>query len=478
MARVELSTGKSLNIAPPGPDVRDLFDTFRSWVNAEYGLADPDDPERTQDVSLPHHLAKLRAASTRKGEAYKEDIREAVTAFVRREVDAGRVKNRAGVVEFLKAQGFEIPRAGDNYVTIKEPGSDVKIRLKGGLYNKTNFDPRQQAGKIRYGIRDPERAAQLREKLERLAASRAKYNRQRYRAKGQEPARDLTPAEGEGLEEYLTRQLGDEAILAGDDGGPPARSAQRQQRRKRLQTVEEIEREFYEGQGRTASQERDISTMNPGWIPIGGRNITARRLSPRVVECRLHLCRRKKTAHPMQNNPTLLLGILAWPNRATWNATATRSSACTANATRRHAYAATWRRPTPSMCPRRRSPTSWLSCGAKAQSARPRSPASPPRKSSSSRNTKCSKRLEQSSAQVLDAVAQILARLTTLEEAAQQREEAMLAALRGNPQPRPGTLPAGDRYAGAGNPISWPRLFVLIGVILSIFLAIYYAFGG
>ena len=87
-------------------------------------------------------------------------------------------------------------------------------------------------------------------------------------------------------------------------------------------------------------------------------------------------------------------------------------------------------------------------------------------------------KLEQSSAQVLDAVAQILARLTTLEEAAQQREEAMLAALRGNPQPRPGTLPAGDRYAGGGNPISWPRLFVLIGVILAIFLAIYYAFGA
>ena len=86
-------------------------------------------------------------------------------------------------------------------------------------------------------------------------------------------------------------------------------------------------------------------------------------------------------------------------------------------------------------------------------------------------------RLEQSSAQVLDAIAQILARLTTLEEAAQQREEAMLAALRGNPQPRTGTITAGDRYAGDGNPISWPRLFVLIGVILAVFLAIYYAFG-
>jgi len=84
-------------------------------------------------------------------------------------------------------------------------------------------------------------------------------------------------------------------------------------------------------------------------------------------------------------------------------------------------------------------------------------------------------KLEQSSTRVLDAIAEILARLTTLEEAAQQREEAMLAARRGNPQPRPGALPADDRYASGGNPISWPRLFVLIGVIVVIVAGVYYA---
>ena len=110
-------------------------------MNAEYGLADPDDPERTQDVSLPHHLAKLRAASTRKGEAYKEDIREAVTAFVRREVDAGRVKDRDGVVAFLKAQGFEIPRAGENYVTVIDPGSGERYGSRAGSTAKQTSTP-------------------------------------------------------------------------------------------------------------------------------------------------------------------------------------------------------------------------------------------------------------------------------------------------------------------------------------------------
>ena len=278
VARVELSTAKSLNIAPPRQLSRELFDTFRSWVNAEYGLADPDDPERTQDVSLPHHLAKLRAASTRKGEAYKEDIREAVTAFVRREVDAGRVKDRDGVVAFLTAQGFEIPRAGKDYITVLDPESAERIRLKGGLYNKEKFDPRQEAGKIRYGIPDPERAATLREKLDRLAASRAKYNRQRYRSQGQTPAQDLTPGENEKLEDYLSRQLGDEAITPREEGGIPARSTQRRHRRQRMQeAVEAIETENRESEeNRTETERRGPYDTRPDpdwWDDFYGEGI-------------------------------------------------------------------------------------------------------------------------------------------------------------------------------------------------------------
>jgi hypothetical protein len=92
--RVELATGKSLNIHPPGRASQTLFDTFRSQVNAEYGLADPDDPARARDVSLPNHLAKLQADASRKGQARKVDIRDAITTAVRREVNAGHIKDR------------------------------------------------------------------------------------------------------------------------------------------------------------------------------------------------------------------------------------------------------------------------------------------------------------------------------------------------------------------------------------------------
>jgi hypothetical protein len=59
--RVELSTGKSLNIKPPGDLAQATFDDFRSEVNARYGLADPDDPDRTRNVSTPDHENSRRS---------------------------------------------------------------------------------------------------------------------------------------------------------------------------------------------------------------------------------------------------------------------------------------------------------------------------------------------------------------------------------------------------------------------------------
>jgi hypothetical protein len=253
--RVELSTGKSLNIAPPRKATRELFDTFRSRWNAEYGLADPDDPARSQAVSLPNHIAKLLAAARRDGErpalrgptALRHKIIEAMTLYVRQEVKAGRVKNRNDVAAFLEQEGYAITRRGTDSLTIVEPETGEKIRLKGGLYSQTHFDPLQpERERTIYNRPDPERAAVLAEKLDGLAADRAKYHQQRYGSRdlgeplsldrnGPEP-----PGQRHGVEplaQYLERQLGQEAILPArsDDDDPPAPSTRRRQRRQRMQ---------------------------------------------------------------------------------------------------------------------------------------------------------------------------------------------------------------------------------------------------
>lgn len=122
--RMELTTGKSLNIAPPGRATRELFDTFRSAINLEFGLADPDDPARAREVRIPAHIAKLRAAELRAGRDSGGDPREVIAAAIGGEVAEARISDRADVLTFLRDAGFEITREGKDYVSVRDPETD------------------------------------------------------------------------------------------------------------------------------------------------------------------------------------------------------------------------------------------------------------------------------------------------------------------------------------------------------------------
>jgi hypothetical protein len=187
-----------------------LFDTFRSMINARYGLANPDDPARARDVSLPAHVAKLKADGARKGKKLQDDVREVISESVRREVAAGRITDRNGVVGYLESQGFAINRQGENYISVIEPSESTKIRLRGVFFSQDRFDAVQANMEQETPIQDKpdlEKAAALSEKLEGMISTRAEYNRRRYRIT--EPAE---PRENESLREYLRRNLGSDAL--------------------------------------------------------------------------------------------------------------------------------------------------------------------------------------------------------------------------------------------------------------------------
>jgi hypothetical protein len=220
--RVELATGRSMNISPPGRACRELFDTFRSMINARYGLANPDDPARARDVSLPAHIAKLKAVGARKGEKLKQDIREIITEQVKREVAAGRITDQGGVVRYLEGQGFTINRAGRDYVTVIEPSEGTKIRLRGVFFSQGPLGaPRASNGEIGaiHDAPDPARAERMKERLESMIAARAEYHRKRYGV-----PEHAEPQEGEPLRAYLARNLGDDTLRRrrrhGGDYGP------------------------------------------------------------------------------------------------------------------------------------------------------------------------------------------------------------------------------------------------------------------
>ena len=180
--RVDLGTGKSLNIAPPTPASRHLLDTLREAINRRYGFKDPSDPECARKVSLPAHVAKIAAQAKRLGRSAKPDIRQTIAEELQAHAEAGAITSRADVVDFLKAQGFTITRAGVNYLTVMRPDTGERVRLKGNLFREhfCRRDLHRAARRF-----DPAQLLTLERRLERLVEKRANYHRARYGVKEQ-----------------------------------------------------------------------------------------------------------------------------------------------------------------------------------------------------------------------------------------------------------------------------------------------------
>lgn len=90
--RVELSTGKSLNIRPPGKETQKLFDALRSEINTRYGLADPDDPARARNVRIPDYELKIAAEKLRNGQEPEADIRKLLDNLFTQRAAHGTIK--------------------------------------------------------------------------------------------------------------------------------------------------------------------------------------------------------------------------------------------------------------------------------------------------------------------------------------------------------------------------------------------------
>lgn len=231
--RVELSTGKSLNIRPPGRRTERQFDDFRSEINARYGLADPTDPDRARTVSSPGHELKRIAEALRQGQEPPENMRELLDGVLTQRAVAGDIRSRQELLRHVRELGLEVPRAGKNYITIREPQSGQRWRLKGPLY-EDSFSPGRtleaaDAGRLRDYSKPDERAARrFAERVARHHAERAAYHQDRYGGAGPQAVRTASlvpdpaaaPDRTEPLARYLGRELGDDALPDRPDQGP------------------------------------------------------------------------------------------------------------------------------------------------------------------------------------------------------------------------------------------------------------------
>ncbi|MBY5971401.1 relaxase/mobilization nuclease domain-containing protein [Ferrimonas balearica] len=193
MPRMELRTGKSLNIAPPGHE--QSFLAFMDLHNRRHGWADPMDPARARDVKTITEAPE------------RAQTREAVHEWVKEQVGLGAIHDRDTLLEALKSVGFAIPRAGDDFVTVADPDQPKnKWRLRGRyFYDDWTADAAQPPHPTEHG-EDTGGSARLAaipvEELERRVAEdcakRRAYNLGRFGEPSRPVPREHPGPEGRG----------------------------------------------------------------------------------------------------------------------------------------------------------------------------------------------------------------------------------------------------------------------------------------
>ena len=198
--RIELDSGKALNIAPPGHEK--YFDPLRDYFNYSKGWSRPDDPTLQRDTKTPDHIHFQDKFAVRAGLKDKSvnDIREIVGSYIEQRVEHGFIRDRKDVLDAISELGI-VTRTSDKFISLKFNGAEKAIRLKGAFYEsefniESYFENRARKANdagtsSEYRIISAEHrklAEQCRTKSEKFANKRATYNGERYQSDGRNQA--------------------------------------------------------------------------------------------------------------------------------------------------------------------------------------------------------------------------------------------------------------------------------------------------
>jgi hypothetical protein len=173
---IELTTGKRLNIHPPGKKNQDLYQTFSKVLNQELGYAQiVPDPLK---IALPSHKLKspVFKADNRKNTLLQTHIRQSIVS--------GKVQNRKQLCNYLEEElGVQVHRQGKDYISIRLPGDQKSRRLKGPLFeeNSNYRDMLIASRKSKVPVKFTDTQYQEQKiKLEELTNERASFNALAY----------------------------------------------------------------------------------------------------------------------------------------------------------------------------------------------------------------------------------------------------------------------------------------------------------
>ena len=138
--RLNIQSGKSLNIAPPGHEKH--FDSLRDYFNTKYQWSRPDDLLLMQTTQEPNHIAKLniQAKNILTSQAFetltKKQFCKTIDNYVQTLLKTQIAENRADIVECIEqVKGVESVKQSKEFLTVTL-SNGKKHRLKGDFYNE------------------------------------------------------------------------------------------------------------------------------------------------------------------------------------------------------------------------------------------------------------------------------------------------------------------------------------------------------
>ena len=217
---IELQSGKRLQPYFHKAD-NPRLDAWRTVVNGELKLHDPDDPLNRQAVITPKDLPR----------GHKEAA-QAITDGLLRMAGAGEIQSRDDVRKALQGAGFSVVRETKNSLSIADPDGGRNIRLKGVLYEQDfrhgeGLRAELEAAGQRYREASERRVHEARESYLRGVEIKRRENERRYcRA---QPEHGLAVAQNVDLDagqhrSVLERNERDPLVSGGIDSGAASQS--------------------------------------------------------------------------------------------------------------------------------------------------------------------------------------------------------------------------------------------------------------
>ncbi len=173
---VELTSGKRINPYYDRID-RARNDAWQEITNHDYGLSDPNSPDKKQLLRFNKDLPPD-----------KLEAKQMIHRTLLDEVDKGEIANRADIIRSLESKGVEVSRQTKNSISIKLPGEAKPIRFNGEMYEqsfKAGAGVREEieAELSQYRQEREQRVRKARNVYQQAHQSKCEYHRERYQPK-------------------------------------------------------------------------------------------------------------------------------------------------------------------------------------------------------------------------------------------------------------------------------------------------------